>query len=61
MICGFRIGQKVYQKLYNSTGISTIIVDNIKFKNNSAYISFIGKKGVQNECTIQDPLIVKEL
>ncbi len=61
--CGFRVGQMKYYDLYGSIGISTIMKKHIKYKtgDHSLYIDFIGKKGVQNECTINDKLLVSEI
>lgn len=61
IICGFRIGNLKYQKLYNSFGISVILKKHIKIINNEMLISFIGKKGVLNECVIKDKIIINEL
>lgn len=73
MKCGFRLGNLKYQKLYNSFGISNILVKHIKFKkikfkksiNSNEYVNkdginikFIGKKGVINECDIGNPDII---
>ena len=46
--CGFRIGNKKYEKEYNSHGISTIQFKHVKFANGNLVIDFIGKKGVRN-------------
>ena len=61
MHCGFRVGNIKYQKLYNSFGISNIIKDHIKFVDNSIIIKFVGKKGVINECNINDAELIREL
>ena len=46
--CGFRIGNKKYEKENNSVGLTTLKYKHIKFENNKILIDFIGKKGVQN-------------
>lgn len=46
--CGFRIGNKKYEKLNNSYGISTIKCKHLSFYDNTVCIDFIGKKGVRN-------------
>lgn len=46
--CGFRIGNKKYEKQYNSHGISTIQYKHIKNIKGNLVIDFIGKKGVRN-------------
>lgn len=61
IICGFRIGNLKYQKLYNSFGISVILKKHIKIINKKMHISFIGKKGVLNECVIEDLDLINEL
>lgn len=60
-LCGFRIGQLKYHKLYNSVGLSTLQKKHLKFTQNGLDVKFIGKKGVLNECTIDDKLIIVEL
>lgn len=61
-LCGFRVGQLKYQKIYGSTGLSTLQVKHLFFKkNNDLVIKFLGKKGVENKCTILDPLLIKEI
>lgn len=61
MLCGFRIGQLKYQKLYNSTGLSTLKKKHLKQTKNGMEIKFIGKKGVLNECLVKDPLVIEQL
>ena len=46
--CGFRIGNKKYEKENNSVGLTTLKYNHLKFENNKITIDFIGKKGVQN-------------
>lgn len=57
-LCYFRVGNEKYQKKYNSYGISTIEKKHVKPSSGTIKISFIGKKGVKNECTITDKKIV---
>ena len=59
--CYFRIGNVKYEKLYTSYGISTVTKKHIKFNKNGAHISFIGKKGVLNTCTVIDPSTINAL
>ena len=73
MKCGFRLGNLKYQKLYNSFGISNILVKHINFKKikvidgtkttskDGIHIKFIGKKGVTNECDITNTDIINEI
>lgn len=60
-LCGFRIGQLKYHKLYNSVGLSTLQKKHLKFTNKGLEIKFIGKKGVLNECVVEDGLIIGEI
>lgn len=59
--CYFRIGNIKYENLYKSHGISTIAASHVKFKTEGAVISFIGKKGVHNECVIKDRASINAL
>jgi DNA topoisomerase-1 len=50
--CGFRIGNKKYEKENNSVGLTTLKYKHLKFENNNKIlIDFIGKKGVRNVAT----------
>jgi DNA topoisomerase-1 len=59
--CGFRVGNKCYEKANGSYGITTIKFSHIKFKKGVVIIDFIGKKGVRNTSQCDDPVIVKLL
>jgi DNA topoisomerase-1 len=59
--CGFRIGNIKYQKLYKSFGISNILKSHIKEVKTGMQIKFVGKKGVVNECVIDDAELIKEI
>jgi DNA topoisomerase-1 len=59
--CGFRLGNIKYQKLYNSFGISNILKSHVGMKGSEMYIKFIGKKGVLNECIINEKSIIDEM
>ena len=48
LTCGFRIGNKKYEKANNSVGLTTLKYKHLKFENNKCLIDFIGKKGVRN-------------
>jgi len=52
--CNFRCGNKKYEKLYGSYGLTTLHKKHFKFKKDEIEIDFIGKKGVRNHCTIKD-------
>jgi len=60
--CSFRLGTLKYEHGNNSYGITTITPEHLTFeKNGNININFVGKKGVENDCTITDPLIVTNL
>ena len=59
--CNFRGGNKKYEKDYGSYGLTTLHKSHIQFKENNIIIDFIGKKGVQNKCSIKDKNIIKML
>jgi DNA topoisomerase-1 len=56
-ICNFRGGNKKYEELYGSHGISTLHKKHIQFKKEGIEINFMGKKGVDNYCLIKDKKI----
>ena len=58
--CNFRIGNDKYTKDNNSFGVSTLESRHINIKN-GVNIDFIGKKGVQNKCEIEDQKMKKNL
>jgi DNA topoisomerase-1 len=60
-ICNFRGGNKKYEKDYGSYGLTTLHKSHIHFEEKYAVIDFIGKKGVQNKCSIKDKNIIKML
>jgi DNA topoisomerase-1 len=65
-ICHFRLGHLKYKDLYKSYGVSTIEVRHLKFSQRPtggtvAKISFVGKKGVKNNCLIDAPDVVHHL
>lgn len=59
--CGFRIGNKKYEKDNNSVGLTTLKYKHLKFENNKVLIDFIGKKGVRNMATCDDRTIYEYL
>lgn len=59
--CSFRLGTLKYEEQNESYGITTIRDSHLRFHQNKIDISFIGKKGVLNECQIDDPEIVNIL
>ena len=61
MNCGFRVGNKSYEKQNGSFGISTIYYKHLKFNNGIVCFDFIGKKGVRNIGQCSNPHIYKIL
>ena len=58
--CNFRIGNDKYTKENNSFGVSTLQSKHIKTKD-GVTVDFVGKKGVQNTCKIDDPKMKNNL
>ena len=56
-LCNFRSGNKKYEKLYGSHGLTTLHKKHILVKKNFIEIDFIGKKGVINNCIIKNKII----
>ena len=61
MICYFRIGNRKYKELYGSFGAMTVLKDHVQYKDGGVFISFPGKKGVINTCTIHDKVMISEI
>jgi|694.fasta_scaffold19374_5 DNA topoisomerase-1 len=59
--CGFRIGNKIYEKQNNSYGISTIKFKHIDINDGYITFDFIGKKGVRNQSSCDNPIIYNYL
>lgn len=59
--CGFRIGNKFYEKNYQSYGISTIKFKHVSFKKHLVEFDFIGKKGIRNISTCDNMVIYNYL
>jgi len=68
-LCGFRHGSVKYKSLYGSVGLITLDSSHVKFKTlqrdgkseKVCDITFIGKKGVKNECVFDDITLINEL
>jgi DNA topoisomerase-1 len=60
MLCYFRIGNRKYQELYGSFGAMNILKKHVKITD-AMYISFIGKKGVLNNCITHDAEVIEEI
>lgn len=56
--CNFRVGSKNNS---NHKGASTATLNHVKYisNNNKIQVSFIGKKGVLNQCYISDPQLIE--
>lgn len=54
-----RIGSSIYEKSYNSYGLSTLKDKHFKQKGNTATLCFVGKKGVKQEVTLNDKSLAK--
>lgn len=61
LTCGFRIGNKKYEKDNNSVGLTTLKYRHLKFENNRLSIDFIGKKGVRNVADCDNKIIYEYL
>lgn len=60
--CNFRVGNDIYRRKYNSFGITTVTRDHMTFKSDGTVrIKFVGKKGVENDCTIRDKGLVSAM
>lgn len=59
--CSFRLGTLTYEAQNESYGITTIRKQHVTFESGKAIIKFIGKKGVLNECVVEDDQCVKAL
>ena len=59
--CQFRPGHEKYKEKYGSFGLTTLLKSHIKNEDNKIKFSFIGKKGVLNECLFQNSNTIIEL
>lgn len=59
--CGFRIGNKKYEKENNSHGITTLKLSHISIGDNNIEFDFIGKKGVRNKSVCNNKYIYEYL
>jgi len=57
LTCGFRIGNKKYEKDNNSVGLTTLKYKHLQFQDNKFIIDFIGKKGVRNVAECDNKII----
>lgn len=56
-LCNFRVGNKIYEKKYGSYGLTTLHKKHLSITNKHLKIDFVGKKGVNNNCIIQNKTI----
>lgn len=61
MCCGFRLGTAAYEAQNDSFGITTIRREHIRAVADGLNIHFVGKKGVENDCNVTDPALVRLL
>lgn len=64
LYCGFRIGNKKYEKENNSYGITTLKISHISIlddKKNNIIFDFIGKKGIRNTSICKNRYICEYL
>lgn len=54
-----RVGSSIYEKNYNSYGLSTLKDKHLKQSKNEAFLCFVGKKGVRQEVVLNDKRLVK--
>jgi DNA topoisomerase-1 len=54
-----RIGNEAYKKAYGSYGLSTLKDKHFKEKGSKSTLSFVGKKGVSQEVTLNDSNLAK--
>lgn len=54
-----RIGSSIYEKSYNSYGLSTLKDKHVKQKPNGIFLSFVGKKGVKQDVKLGDKSLAK--
>lgn len=59
--CQFRPGHTKYRDKYQTFGLTTLQKQHLTNKNNGIFFSFIGKKGVLNECLYKNSNVVPEL
>jgi DNA topoisomerase-1 len=54
-----RVGNETYKELYGSFGLSTLTDDHAKFEGDKVTLSFVGKKGVKHDLTLNDRSLAK--
>lgn len=59
MDCHFRIGNEEYLQKYGTYGVTTLLWDHVEFHRKWLKFEFVGKKGVINVATCEDPFLVR--
>lgn len=59
--CQFRPGHEKYRDKYKTFGLTTLQKQHITNRNGNIFFSFIGKKGVLNECLFKNSNVIPEL
>lgn len=54
-----RVGSSIYEKNYNSYGLSTLKDKHLKQADSATFLCFVGKKGVKQEVVLNDKRLVK--
>ncbi len=54
-----RVGNETYKELYGSFGLSTLRDKHAKFNGDKVTLSFVGKKGVKHDITLNDKSLSK--
>lgn len=60
-LCHFRVGNPQYLRENESYGLSNLTTGHVQLRGKEARISFKGKTGKQNTCSIRDPQVVQFL
>ena len=56
---GIRVGNSFYEKEYHSYGLTTLKSRHVKIKQNKAFFTFKGKKGVKQNIELKDKKLAK--
>jgi DNA topoisomerase-1 len=54
-----RVGNETYKELYGSFGLSTLMDDHAQIEGDKVTLSFVGKKGVKHDLTLNDRSLAK--
>lgn len=56
--CNFRIGNEFYANEYGTYGTTTLKKKHVTFDDGKLHFKFVGKKGVVNECTVENKHLI---